>query len=354
MLGGPDSFSDGKYDRTPVGEMLPVYLNKPALAPPSRAESEYRLVLTREGWLQPWVRTRKTEEEEKQRLDTMSRIPDAQPGRQHQAGGVGPLRGPRPLGGLAPGARGPVVRQGARRGPDDRRPLALGAPRLDPAESDLDRSWRQTVRWLVGDVPGRVEVSVKPKPEAASSAVEVSVRVRDAEYRPLDNAKVALKVALPGGGEPDPRRRARRPRGRHLFSHLRRPAGRALPGRRHRDRPRRQRRRRPAMPAGPPSPPPTNSPGSSPTATTSRASPPGPAARSSTATASTRSSPVSPRRTPRSPSPGPRPSGTTRSTSSSPSPPSGASGASGESTAWRDFSLKPTSRMGRGSKRAPA
>ena len=28
MLGGPDSFASGKYDRTPVGELLPVYLNR--------------------------------------------------------------------------------------------------------------------------------------------------------------------------------------------------------------------------------------------------------------------------------------------------------------------------------------
>ena len=33
MLGGPDSFADGKYDRTPVGELLPVYLNRPHPAP---------------------------------------------------------------------------------------------------------------------------------------------------------------------------------------------------------------------------------------------------------------------------------------------------------------------------------
>ena len=33
----------------------------------------------------------------------------------------------------------------------------------DPDESDLERSWRQTVRWLVGDVPGRVEVVRTPK-----------------------------------------------------------------------------------------------------------------------------------------------------------------------------------------------
>ena len=69
------------------------------------------------------------------------------------------------------------------------------------AESDLDRSWRQTVRWLVGDVPGRVEVSVRPRPIVAP-AVDLTVRVRDAEYRPLDNAKVALKITLPGGETP--------------------------------------------------------------------------------------------------------------------------------------------------------
>ena len=33
MLGGPDSFADGKYDRTPVGELLPVYLNRPGRGP---------------------------------------------------------------------------------------------------------------------------------------------------------------------------------------------------------------------------------------------------------------------------------------------------------------------------------
>ncbi len=62
MLGGPDSFASGKYDRTPVGELLPVYVNR---SDPSQDEQEYHLVLTREGWLQPWVRLRKTEDEER-------------------------------------------------------------------------------------------------------------------------------------------------------------------------------------------------------------------------------------------------------------------------------------------------
>jgi hypothetical protein len=86
-----------------------------------------------------------------------------------------------------------------------------GLRRENPEESDLERSWRQTVRWLVGDVPGRVEVAVRPRADATTPAVEITMRVRDAEYRPLDNAKVALKLAMPGGdaltldAEPDGR-----------------------------------------------------------------------------------------------------------------------------------------------------
>ncbi len=52
---------------------------------------------------------------------------------------------------------------------------------------------------------------MRPKPESSSPAIEVAVRVRDAEYRPLDNANVSLRITLPGGetlplkAEPDGR-----------------------------------------------------------------------------------------------------------------------------------------------------
>ena len=208
MLGGPDSFINGKYDRTPVGEMLPVYLRRPD---PGQEEQEYRLSLTREGWLQPWVRLRKTEAEERQRLaemtpfQTLSRVGDIKPGAvilaevTDGAGATAPALVAQQFGKGHVGALliGDLWRWGMHRD--------------NSTESDLDRSWRQTVRWLVGDVPARVDISVRPKSESSSPAVEMAVRVRDAEYRPLDNAKVALKVTLPGGdnltidAEPDAR-----------------------------------------------------------------------------------------------------------------------------------------------------
>ena len=71
MLGGPDSFAAGRYARTPVGNLLPVYVDQD-VSKTVRGEHEYRLALTREGWLQPWVRTRQTEPEERDRLASMT------------------------------------------------------------------------------------------------------------------------------------------------------------------------------------------------------------------------------------------------------------------------------------------
>jgi hypothetical protein len=71
--------------------------------------------------------------------------------------------------------------------------------RADDKESDLEKSWRQTVRWLVADVPRRVEIDVRPQPVSPAGAVELRVRVSDAEYLPLDNAQLAIVATTPDG-----------------------------------------------------------------------------------------------------------------------------------------------------------
>lgn len=196
MLGGPDSFAEGRYDRTPVGDILPVYVNHAAEEGPL---TSCRLVLTREGWLQPWVRTRKTEDDEQRRLASMpafqvlSQTGAIKPGAvvlaeaRDEAGKVAPALVAQRFGKGHVGALlvGDLWRWGLRRS--------------GPTASDLERSWRQTVRWLVADVPERVEVTIRPRANAAAPAVEVAVRVRDAAYRALDDAKVSIHVVRPGG-----------------------------------------------------------------------------------------------------------------------------------------------------------
>jgi hypothetical protein len=65
--------------------------------------------------------------------------------------------------------------------------------RQKPEEDDFDRAWRQTVRWLVADVPERVNVNLRP----VESGVRIGVQVRDSSFLPLDNASIAIDVRLP-------------------------------------------------------------------------------------------------------------------------------------------------------------
>jgi hypothetical protein len=73
--------------------------------------------------------------------------------------------------------------------------------RPENAEDDLAKAWRQTVRWLVADVPRRVELDAAAGPDSESpeGTVKLSVRVRDPAYAPLDNATVSVNVTAPDG-----------------------------------------------------------------------------------------------------------------------------------------------------------
>lgn len=193
MMGGKNSFQEGGYARSAVGEMLPVYLDRSAPFAPSGG---YRLKLTREGWLQPWVRVRANEEEEAQRLAAMpafqslNRIDAIKPGASVLAE-VEDNSGSRPALVVQPFGRGRV---GA---------LMLGdlwrweLRREDHSQSDLEKSWRQTIRWLVADVPQRVEVETRRTEGVGLAPQEIIVRARDKQFTPLDNASVSITVKTP-------------------------------------------------------------------------------------------------------------------------------------------------------------
>lgn len=196
MLGGNHSFGEGGYQRTAIGDMLPVYLDR---GDPTATDAGYRLSLTREGWLQPWVRTRTNESEESKRLAAMPEFKSLN-GVQAIKPGASVLSQVMSADGKESLA---LVVQPFGRG----RAAAMligdlwrwNLKRTDHTESDLEKSWRQTVRWLVSDVPARVEVETKRSSTGSSPAVRLLIRARDAQFEPLDNAKVAVRVQTPDG-----------------------------------------------------------------------------------------------------------------------------------------------------------
>jgi len=191
MLGGMESFQEGKYARTPIGDMLPVYLDRDdaAFEPPGPVH----LQLAREGWLQAWARLRDNESDERARLEGMpafevlNRVRALKPG----ASVIASVRDDKgtELPGLA------VQRFGRGR----TAALMVGdmwrwGMKDAVAQADLGRSWRQLVRWLIADVPLRVQTTIEPLPADANGTVQVQIRVRDEKFQPVDDAVVTVEI----------------------------------------------------------------------------------------------------------------------------------------------------------------
>jgi len=190
MLGGMECFQEGHYQRTPIGDMLPVYLDR---VEETRPPDGLHLNLTRDGWLQSWARLRDNEADEKSRLQSMApfqvlnRVREVKPG-------ASVIATVTDGGGKSYPA---LVVQRFGRG----RSAALtlgdvwhwGLHDAD-AHRDMDKAWRQLMRWLVTDVPKRVDLAAEPQSADANGTVTLEVRVRDAKFQPLDNAGVSVEV----------------------------------------------------------------------------------------------------------------------------------------------------------------
>jgi uncharacterized membrane protein len=207
MLGGTESFQQGKFARTLVGDMMPVYLDGPTELVPAR---EWRLLLEREGWLTPWARLRQNESDEQARLDAMptfqvlNRVRGLKPG----ASLIASAQDGR-------GAKFPALAV-QRFGHGRTAALMIGdlwrwGLRDEAMHRDMDKAWRQFLRWLVTDTPERIELQVEARPGDPNQAVVLEARAHDKKFQPLDNASVAFTVRPVGqvsrppvtGGQPD-------------------------------------------------------------------------------------------------------------------------------------------------------
>ncbi len=215
MLGGKDSFQRGHYDRTPIGAILPVYLDP---MPAAEAAAATRMELTREGWLQPWARLRDNERDEQQRLAAMpefrvlNRVRTVKPG-----AGVVATTGETGRVGLAPpipsAGQGKMVGQAPpyvalavqRLGNGHTAALAVGdiwrwGMQKPEMHDDMDKFWRQTLRWLIADVPGRITVQATQKTDETNQPVTIQIRVRDKAFDPMDNVAVTVDIREVMGG----------------------------------------------------------------------------------------------------------------------------------------------------------
>ncbi len=196
MLGGQESFRQGEYARTPVGNLLPVYLDRPEDVAPL---NNLKLSLTRDGWLQPWVRLRDNEAADRARLGEMTefvslnRVRGKKPGANVLATVSTSNQGSDPALVTHTFGRGRVAS------------VLLGdlwrwGLKGETEREDLDKAWRQMIRWLVADVPVPFDLATLEGSEAGGR--QITVRAHDPAFAPLDNAQVQLTVKPLGDDQP--------------------------------------------------------------------------------------------------------------------------------------------------------
>jgi len=203
MLGGTESFSGGNYLRTPIADLLPVY---PSASMGGR--TAFSVHLTREGWLEPWVRLRDKESDERDRLADMEYF-----------------RSVNSLGSIKPAAtvlaavqtedldfidqdagqaRPALVAQ--RYGDGHAAALAVGdmwrwGMVNKESREDMEKAWRQMIRWLVAEAKGRVRCSLPETTPALGEPIEIRIDALDKSFKPLADALVKIEVDTLGHGE---------------------------------------------------------------------------------------------------------------------------------------------------------
>jgi len=200
MLGGAESFQQGGYHRTPIGDALPVYLDR---TQESASPPELKFNLTREGWLQPWLRLRDNEGDENARLQSMPAfqvfnfVRDTKPGASVLATATDSQGKAHPA----------LVTQRFGRGKTAA--LLVGdfwrwGMQDQEARRDMDKAWRQLIRWLIADTPRPVEIAAELPAIGTSEGLHLRVRVRDKKFQPMDDATVTVTIetaatnAVPG------------------------------------------------------------------------------------------------------------------------------------------------------------
>lgn len=195
MLGGQESFQPGLWENTPIGRVLPVYLDKIRNGPPS-LESAFDL--TREGWLEPWMRLRSSKDEETNRLAYMTpffavnQISAIKPGASILSTVIDSERRTLPA----------IITQRYGEGKSAAVTIAdfWRWGMKDPEQQvNLARSWRQLVRWAINEVPSRVELEKEEVNSGPLPLTKLSVRVQTKTFDPQDDATVILTVSHQDG-----------------------------------------------------------------------------------------------------------------------------------------------------------
>lgn len=237
-LGGTDFMKAEQSNATPLGQLLPVYGNKSRIEDltedamttnPNEIEvPSIKMELSREGWLQPFMRLASNESDEKDRLNQSPTIQV-----WNRIGGIKPGATTLALGRMASdnfngdvnshgedGSHPLFVTQRFGRGRTaafmvgdwwrwgmhntsspstlpSSNPIPTPTP-VAPTPPMLYQAWRQMIRWAMTDTPEFTEFTNEAIQDS-THARRLTVHYRDHLFSPIENAEIQITVTAPNG-----------------------------------------------------------------------------------------------------------------------------------------------------------
>ncbi len=212
MLGGRRAFAEGGYAGTPLADVMPVVIAGDAIADSLTMYADLKVALTPAGVSHAVAQVAGTPAASMQRWKTLPSVSSVNRIREVKPGAVTLLVGTMSPGGRAgePGnayrnyEQPVLVYQHYGRG------LSVAFPVQDswswqmdpnsPAEDQtFSRFWRQLLRWMTSDVPGRVVVSLPTDQINPKSPVTIRATVADSLFIARNDAKVVAHLTSGDG-----------------------------------------------------------------------------------------------------------------------------------------------------------
>ncbi|MGE0552063.1 MAG: hypothetical protein AB7R55_01410 [Gemmatimonadales bacterium] len=198
-LGGRDSYGEGAYESSPVAEVLPVtFANRRADS--AEPATPVAMALTPAGAANAALLLTQEERDNGARWDSLPELTSVNHWTGLKAGATALLTAREPEGASGPGLA--VQRYG--------RGKALALLVQDtwlwqmhadiPLEDQSHETfWRQMLRWLLEDVPDRLETAVSPDHPAPGQRVTVRAEIGDSNFLRVNDGSAIVRVTSPLG-----------------------------------------------------------------------------------------------------------------------------------------------------------
>ena len=203
VLGGQESMRGRGFSDSVLSQLLPIYCDDVSSGAvedsiDGEPNSMVRYQLSREGWLQPFLRLADNEVSERERLERMpafqvlNRMNKVKPGASVMAEA------------MIDGKEQVPVFISQRFGKGRTATFMIGdmwrwgLHHEGPGASPLFQAWRQMLRWMIADVPKAIQMQLGES-RGSNKVANLIVHVKGPDFKSVDNAVVKISVTSPSG-----------------------------------------------------------------------------------------------------------------------------------------------------------